>query len=269
MNAWKNLLIGGIAIVSIFVNSGCTKNDLREENAIWGQADATEVDINAKIPGRLVELFVKEGSQVKKGDKLAQIDPREQHALNSAAKAKVEAARAARLQALSNYEQAQRDIERYGYLYKSGAVSKSVYETYSNKRDVLAAVYEQATASLAASVLVAPFDGIVTTKYSDIGAMISSGMPIVAIQNPSDNWVNFKIKETDLDRYPINSHVTLQGRDATLKVQGKIVDVSRKPNFATYRATSERGKDDDIITFNVKVQTDDMRVRPGMRFKLL
>ena len=231
----------------------------------------------------MVELFVKEGSQVKKGDKLAQIDPREQHALNSAAKAKVEAARAARLQALSNYEQAQRDIERYGYLYKSGAVSKSVYETYSNKRDVLAAVYEQATASLAASeealnqssinlgetVLVAPFDGIVTTKYSDIGAMISSGMPIVAIQNPSDNWVNFKIKETDLDRYPINSHVTLQGRDATLKVQGKIVDVSRKPNFATYRATSERGKDDDIITFNVKVQTDDMRVRPGMRFKLL
>lgn len=283
MKKWQNLLIICLALAALLLNAGCGKNELRDPNAVWGQADATEVDVNTKVPGRLVELYVHEGSQVKKGDKIAQIDAREQDALTDAAKAKVEAAKASRLQALANYEQAQRDFARYAQLYQSGAVSKSVYEAYSSKQEVLAAVYEQANASVEASekalkqssinlgetILVAPFDGVVTTKYSDVGTMISSGMPIVAIQSPSDNWVNFKVKETDLEKYTLNSSVMLQGRNPELKLQGKIVDISKKPNFATYRATSERGNDDDIITFNVKVQTNDARVRPGMRFKLL
>lgn len=61
----------------------------------------------------------------------------------------------------------------------------------------------------------------------------------------------------------------MTGRNDGLRLQGRIVDISKKPNFATYRATSERGDDDDIITFNVKVQVNDVRVRPGMRFRLL
>ena len=283
MKNLKNLLVISFALAALLLAAGCGKSDLREANAVWGQADATEVDVNTKVPGRLVKLYVREGSQVKKGDMLAQIDAREQDALTDAAKAKVEAAKASRLQALANYEQAQRDFARYEQLYQRGAVSKAVYEAYSSKQEVLGAVYKQANASVEASekalkqssinlgetILVAPFDGIVTTKYSDVGTMISSGMPIVAIQSPSDNWVNFKIKETDLGKYTLNSSVMLQGRNPELKLPGKIVDISKKPNFATYRATSERGNDDDIITFNVKVQTNDARVRPGMRFKLL
>lgn len=249
------------------VTAGCGQSELRDSNALWGQADATEVDINTKVPGRLIKLYVKEGSEVKKGEKLAE----------------VEAAKAACLQAEANYDQALRDIQRYEMLYQNGAVSKAVYESYSNKRDVMSAVYEQSKASLAASeeawkqssinqgetTLVAPFDGIVTTKYSDIGAMISSGMPIVAVQDPVDNWVDFKVKETELDKYPLHARVHMEGRNPQLKIDGVIVDISKKPNFATYRATSERGNDDDIITFNVKVQTNDPRIRPGMRFKVV
>ena len=147
----------------------------------------------------------------------------------------------------------------------------------------MSAVYEQSKASLAASeeawkqssinqgetTLVAPFDGIVTTKYSDIGAMISSGMPIVAVKDQLEIWVDFKVIETVLDKYPLYARVHMEGRNPQLKIDGVIVDISKKPNFATYRATSERGNDDDIITFNVKVQTNDPRIRPGMRFKVV
>ena len=103
MKKWQNLLIICLALAALLLNAGCGKNDLRDSNAVWGQADATEVDVNTKVPGRLVELYVHEGSQVKKGDKIAQIDAREQDALTDAAKAKVEAAKASRLQALANY----------------------------------------------------------------------------------------------------------------------------------------------------------------------
>ena len=284
MKHWKRFFLSSAIALSFMVTAGCGQSELRDSNALWGQADATEeVDINTKVPGRLIKLYVKEGSEVKKGEKLAEIDQREQNALESAAQAKVEAAKAACLQAEANYDQALRDIQRYEMLYQNGAVSKAVYESYSNKRDVMSAVYEQSKASLAASeeawkqssinqgetTLVAPFDGIVTTKYSDIGAMISSGMPIVAVQDPVDNWVDFKVKETELDKYPLHARVHMEGRNPQLKIDGVIVDISKKPNFATYRATSERGNDDDIITFNVKVQTNDPRIRPGMRFKVV
>ena len=98
--------------------------------------------------------------------------------------------------------------------------------------------------------------------------MVSSGMPLVAVQDPTDNWVNLKVKETELSKYQINQPIQLQGRDSKLKVQGTIIDISKKPEFATYRATNERG-DNDIITFNVKIQINSDKLRPGMRFKVI
>lgn len=254
----------------------------QRDTALWGQADATEVDVNTKVPGRLVELYVREGQPVRRGDLLAQIDAREQQALTAAAKAKLEAAKAAAVQAKANLEQARRDVNRYEQLFAQGAVSCESFENYRSKQEVLTAVYEQALSTVQANeealrqaslnlgetAIIAPFDGIVTTKYADCGAMISTGMPIVAVQAPLDNWVNFKVKETELEQYKLGDLVELIGRNDGLRLQGQIVDISQKPNFAAYRATSERGDDTDIITFNVKVQVNDARLRSGMRFRL-
>lgn len=281
INNSKRYIVGVMLIAALAI-SGCDKKDNPDDSTVWGQADATEVSINTKIPGRLVDLYVQEGVRVHKGDVLAQVDAREVSAMNAAAKAKISAAKAARLQAEANLDQARRDLARYEELYRAGAISRSMYENLQSKCDILAAACEQAEANVEASteafnqsavnvgetVITAPFDGIVTTKYVDAGAMVSTGMPIVGLQDPSKNWVNFKVKETDLDKYKLNSEVTLYGRNKDLQVKGTIVDISQKPNFATYRATSERGDDQDIITYNVKVQVDDPRIHPGMRFRM-
>lgn len=281
INNSKRCIVGVMLIAALAI-SGCDKKDNPDDSTVWGQADATEVSINTKIPGRLVDLYVQEGVRVHKGDVLAQVDAREVSAMNAAAKAKISAAKAARLQAEANLDQARRDLARYEDLYRAGAISRSMYENLQSKCDILAAACEQAEANVEASteafnqsavnvgetVITAPFDGIVTTKYVDAGAMVSTGMPIVGLQDPSKNWVNFKVKETDLDKYKLNSEVTLYGRNKDLQVKGTIVDISQKPNFATYRATSERGDDQDIITYNVKVQVNDPRIHPGMRFRM-
>lgn len=281
INNSKRCIVGVMLIAALAI-SGCDKKDNPDDSTVWGQADATEISVNTKIPGRLVDLYVQEGVRVHKGDVLAQIDAREVSAMNAAAKAKISAAEAARLQAEANLDQARRDLARYEELYRAGAISRSMYENLQSKCDILAAVCEQAEANVEASteafnqsavnvgetVITAPFDGIVTTKYVDAGAMVSTGMPIVGLQDPSKNWVNFKVKETDLDKYKLNSEVTLYGRNKDLQVKGTIVDISQKPNFATYRATSERGDDQDIITYNVKVQVNDPRIHPGMRFRM-
>ena len=132
----------------------------------------------------------------------------------------------------------------------------------------LAPGLQQVEVALDETEIRAPFDGLVTTKYVEEGAMVSQGMPLVAIQDPLDNWINLKVKETELSRYSLQQVVRLQGRDNLLTVKGTIVDISKKAEFATYRSTNERN-DNDIITFNVKIQVNADTLRPGMRFKLL
>ncbi len=309
--------------------SGCSKNTANQE--VWGRAEAKEVDINSKIPGRVTNLLVKEGDLVEKGQLLARIDNRDIQAKANQAKAGVQAlesqlAQSSTVTALqdqtlqasltsanaqldnarANLVLTERDVNRFNELAASGAVSQQTVDSYRAKYQSAQAAYSGAQAGVAAAQATllqskanreneatmqskvsqakaaveeveiyldeteirAPFSGIVTTKYVEQGAMISTGTPIVAIQDPLDNWINIKVKETELGNYELHQALTLEGRDEKLKLSGKIIDISKKPEFATYRATSERG-DNDIITFNVKIQVNSDKIRPGMRFKLI
>ena len=274
-------LLAAAALCCGMLVAGCGST-ATESAVIWGQVDATEVDINTKVAGRLMELYVKEGSVVKRGQLLARIDAREKQAKTAAAKAQLEASRAAAVQA-ANLANARQDMLRYDSLYRQGAASEQSCDAYQTKYKVAAAAYEQEQQGVTAAEenlrqsgiyleetnIIAPFDGIIVNKYVDPGAMISTGMPIVALQDPLDNWADFKVKETELEHYAVGAPAEVRGRSEKLRLQGKIVDISRKPDFASYRATSERGDAGDIIAFNVKVQLNDERVRPGMRFCLV
>ena len=54
---------------------GCSTTSTSQE--VWGRVDAKEVDVNSKIPGRVVSMLVKEGDIVTKGQVLARIDNRD------------------------------------------------------------------------------------------------------------------------------------------------------------------------------------------------
>lgn len=308
---------------------GCSAGTASKE--VWGRAEAKEVDVNSKIPGRVLALMVKEGDRVEKGQILARIDNRDIVAQANQAKAAVKALEAQIIQAstatslqdqtaqatvdtaqaqlnkaTADLKLAEADYKRFSKLVKSGSVSRQLFETYQARYEAAISAYDQAAASLAKAQagllqvsmsrnneqtalgklqqsqaalqqvevaldeteIKAPFAGIVTAKYVEEGAMVSTGMPLVAVQDPLDNWVNVKVKETELSKYQIGQKISLQGRDGALKVQGAIVDISKKPEFATYRATNERD-DNDIITFNVKIRVNSDKLRPGMRFKIV
>lgn len=226
---------------------------------------------------------------------------------DSTAKSKIDMAAAGLESAQSNLELAEKDFKRYQELYASGAVSKAAFDTYKTKYEVAQSNYNQmkadahaaqagllqtdanqATAeaarkkleaaeaqleqieiSLDETEIKAPFDGVVTAKYVEEGSMISMGTPLIALQDPADNWVNFKVPETELKNFSVGQTLTLEARDGETRVEGVIADISQKSEFATQRATSERGSDTDIITYNVKVQVNSLGVRPGMRFQYI
>ncbi|MCG8567101.1 MAG: efflux RND transporter periplasmic adaptor subunit [Desulfobacterales bacterium] len=59
---------------------------------VQGQVEATQIDLASKIPGRVIELHVKNGDQVKKGDLIFVLDSPEIRAKLSQAQAAVDAA---------------------------------------------------------------------------------------------------------------------------------------------------------------------------------
>ncbi|MGM9539759.1 HlyD family secretion protein [Anaerovibrio sp.] len=320
-----------LLLVLLVVLGGCGGNTAAEDGK-WGRADAKEIDVSSKIPGRVVELLVKEGDRVEAGQVIARIDKRDLIAQKEQMVANIEAIRAQQGQAAistvfqqgstsagtssasaaleragADLEMARADYERYAALVESGAVSRQAFEKYRTQYQVAQAAYSQAQAAAAqaaaatlqtdvsraneavtASKLAqaeaalkqllvsldeteirAPFAGVITAKYVEEGSMISTGTPLVAVQDPDDNWVDVKVPETELGNFALHQEVRLQARDGKTEVTGTIVDISRKSEFATQRATSERGDATDIISFNVKIQVNDSALRPGMRFKLL
>lgn len=330
MNTLSTKKFSFIFLLSIsLLFTGCTKTDT-PTNAQWGRSEATEIDLTSKIPGRVVNLYIKEGDSVKKGQLIAKIDARDLNAqynqtvanidaitaqkeqaktvtiLNDAtAKANLAAAQAGLEKANADLSLAENDFKRFSELIDSGAVSQQTYDAYRTKYQVAKATQAQAETAVATAqakllqldvdkasennidsklnqakaasdqILIsldeteikAPFDGIITTKYIEAGSIISQGMPVVAIQDPLDNWVNLKVPETDLKKYLLNQKVLLVGRNKDLRISGTIADISQKPEFATYRGTDERDNT-DIVTFNVKIQTNSPDIRPGMRFKI-
>ena len=201
---------------------------------------------------------------------------------------------------------AKADHDRYANLLAQGAVSQQTFDQYDTKYKTAQAAYEQAQGAVSQSnagllqtdvskenekalaaklaqaeaslqdvevsldetEIKAPFDGVITEKYVEKGSMISNGTPLVAVQDTSDNWVDIKIPETQLSDFHLGQQVTLIGRDNKTKVTGTVTDISKKAEFATQRATSERGDASDIVSFNVKIQVNSDALWPGMRFRL-
>lgn len=281
---FQPILLGAVSVcLSAALLAGCGNGENKASSEIWGQVEASETDMISKIPGYVDEMYFKEGQRVSKGQILAHIDARQLLAKEAEVNSQANAARAQAAQAKAAMDMALLDKERISKLYEANAVSKQMYDGANTKYQVALETYNQAVAGIKAyehgvaqvaaniddTYIKAPVDGIIATKYVNTGAMVSTGMPIYSIQNPSDNWINFKVPETLLHKFKLGQEIKVQGRNQDIKLTGKIVEISQKPDFATKRATSERGDATDIIAYNVKVQINDPQVYPGMRFKML
>lgn len=73
----KRFLAMMMALCLLLMSFGCGSKSASEQEVSWGRADAKEIDVNSKIPGRVVELLVKEGDTVQAGQVIARIDKRD------------------------------------------------------------------------------------------------------------------------------------------------------------------------------------------------
>lgn len=176
-------------------------------------------------------------------------------------------ARAARDNARAAYDASlsQLDSARAGLL--KNKANDQVVDAQKQQLDVLKGKLDAVAINENETEIRAPFAGMITQKYVEEGTLISPDISLFSLQDLKDNWVHFKVKETDLPLYHVGQEVHLTGRNKDISISGHIESINRKPDYAVIRATNERG-DRDMVTFDVKVRTNADNVWPGMRFYL-
>lgn len=161
----KNILLaiaGFVSVVIIVALIGFLALG-REPDVKQGQVEVTEYRVSSKVPGRILELRVKEGDYVKVGDTLAILDAPEvrakmeqaRSAENAAAAIELKAKNGAReeqirgafsvlQQAKAGYEIAEKSYQRIQRLFDEGVIS-------AQKRDEVYAQYKAMEATMKAA----------------------------------------------------------------------------------------------------------------------
>ena len=166
---------------------------------LTGQVNA---DVKAQVTGYLLTRTYKEGSYVKKGQLLFEIDPRPFQAVLDQAKGQLAQAQAQLIQdqahlatAKANQLKSQLDVEKYGPLSKADAVSKQDFDNatqtnLANQAQVQAAeaaivsakaqsqasqaAVETASINLDFTRVASPIDGISGIAQAQVGNLVSA-----------------------------------------------------------------------------------------------
>jgi RND family efflux transporter MFP subunit len=155
------------------------------------------VDLVARVQGFLDKVGYQDGAEVKKGDLLFQIDKKD-------FEIQLQIAEATQAQQEALLLQADADLKRKQDLVKTAAVSIAQVDESRAKRDSTLAALEQAKGQVAQArrnldytTIVAPFDGTVSARYVDPGAMVGAGEPtkLATIVQQKPIYVKFNIDE--------------------------------------------------------------------------
>ena len=185
-------------------------------------------------PGRISKIFVEVGDQVRKGQKLVQMD-------------------AANLTQLKlQLDNQETEFKRVDELYKVGGASKSEWDAAKTNLDVRRSAYENLMEN---TQLVSPLNGVVTARNFDNGDLYTSTqMPVLVVEQIAPVKLMVNVSEPNFPK-------VTKGMPVTVKL-----DVYEDEEFEGKVSLVYPTIDAATHTFPVEVTlaNANQRVRPGM-----
>lgn len=234
-----------LLLVCIAFNS-CKKNEvelpkveiapvLTEDIKIYGNyvgliRAGSSVEIHARVEGFLDKYTFSEGKRVQAGEPLFYID-------NRVYKAKVERAKAQLQKDEAQLAKSERDVRRLRPLYEQNAASQldldnaeAAYNMAKANVEMSKADLEQATIELGHTVVRSPFDGYMSERRVDVGALVgkSNSTLLATVVKRDTVLVDFKLTSLDYLRSQ-RRNVHLGEQDSTRSWQ-PTVDVTLADN---------------------------------------
>src|SRR6516164_967043 len=156
-----------------------------------------QADLGFRVNGKILERPADVGTQVKKGDLLARLDPQQYRQEFEVAKAEVAAA-------LAEVTRSQAQEYRQRELLKNGNTTRVQYDqalktfkTAQAQLDSAQARQVQASENLGYTELKADNDGVITTIGADPGQVVSAGQMVVRLAQPGEREGVFKTRPKD------------------------------------------------------------------------
>lgn len=270
--------IGLMALVTILT---CCDNGNRESFA-FGNFEAEEILVPAEANGVLKEMLVREGDQLREGDKIARIDTVQLHlkkmqviAGRSAAQAKLTQIRSqvtVQEISLSNLE---REHKRFSALFQEDAATAKQLDDIRGQMDVARAQIEalksqslavyadrdaqdaqilQLEDQIRRSLIRSPSDGQLLEIFVRKGEMAMAGRPVIKMAELSNLTLRVFIDGNQLSSIKTGDIVIVlyDGKDNMLQTEGVISWVSPEAEF-TPKIIQTREERVNLV-YAVKVQ---------------
>jgi multidrug efflux system membrane fusion protein len=221
------------------------------------------ISLQAKIAGYIQHQHVTDGSDVKEGDLLYTIDPRDYQAVLEQAKAQVQ-----RDEAALSY--ARGSLDRGVSLAKSGFLAKDTYDQRNSavgQGEAAVAISEAAVKTaeinLAYTQIRAPFNGRLGRNQAPVGALITSGgAPLNTLVQLNPIYVTFNPSESEL--------AEIQKARAGGKVRADVMPGQDKPSHSGELTFLDNAVDRSTGTIVARATIDngDLSLLPGQYVRI-
>jgi HlyD family secretion protein len=264
------------------------RRDLVSAVTASGKIEAkTSVDISADITGRIIDIAVREGDLVKRGQFLLQIDPAQYQAAVARAEGVVASTQATLLQTKATRDQAQRAWNRARQLAELGEnliapetaeqaqtaleVAEANYQSTKAQLEQSRASLQESKDNLAKTRLTAPISGRVVRLAVEEGEVAVPGTfsretgLLMTVADLSVILAKVQVDETDVVRLTLSDSVdiTIDAYPDTT-FSGRVTRVSHSAKLTPTQTAS--GSSDRAVDFDVEItlQRPPTEIRPDL-----
>lgn len=258
-----------------FVTAPVTKRTITQIVEASGTINPVNtVSVGSTVSGLISAIYVDFNSVVKKGQLLAEIDPRTFQATVDQNLAAVQNAEAALAQVQATLEMSTKTYNRYKNLYARNFIPKcELDQAESDYKAGLAQVnaarfkinqtraqYEQSLVNLNYTKIIAPVDGMIISREIDLGQPVAATLQAPELftiaQDLEEMQIEVNVSEADIGEVKEGQNViyTLDGYPNS-EFEGKVTQVRISPTTVS-----------NVVTYSVivKVANDDLKLKPGM-----
>lgn len=225
-----------------------------------------EVSISPEVPGEIIELPIKEGQSVKKGDLLVKINPDLLTSSVNRSRAGLASSKAAYEQAKASLIEAKANYDRSTTLFDKGVISRADFDTaiaaYERAKAAERAAYysvqsagatvNEAADNLGRTSIFAPMDGTISLLAVELGERVvgtqqMAGTELLRVADLSQMEVEVDVNENDIVKIAVGDKAIVEV-DAYLKKKfdGIVTEIA---NTATGQLSA-----DQVTNFKVKVR---------------
>lgn len=239
-----------------------------------------EVKISPEVSGEIIELPLREGAEVKKGDLLVKIKPDNYRYQVEQQEANLTAAKATAVQSKAQLFKAEEDFKRSEGLFQTQLISDSDFTAAKTSLEVAQANYDNALAQirrtegllnqsielLSKTTIYSPADGTISSLTSEIGERVVAtgsfaGTEIMRVADLNNMEVRVNVNENDVVNVKVGDKARISV-DAypNRKFTGTVKEI------AAAAKTQGLNTQEEVTNFQVKIRIleKDVAVRPGM-----